>query len=146
MRLLSMQIAAVITNSISRGWKLAETNTDGSRATAGQRAYNFMNNGGGTVTYRVVVPVLISVIGVLVGLMWNDLKDGQHMTLEKLDQHTTILTEQGKSIVSNTARIDGMQSGQQRIWLKLGEHDNKIDEVKERVTHLEACQPICKPR
>jgi hypothetical protein len=132
--------------SISQGWKMAQENADGSPASAGQRAFNFMANGGGTVTFRALVPILLTVIGGLVGLMWNDLKDGQHMTLEKLDQHTTILTEQGESIVGYTTRIDAMQTGQQRIWIKIGGHDQAIGDMDHRVTRLEACQPNCHPR
>lgn len=118
---------------------MAETNADGSRATAGQRVYAFAANGGGTVTFRMIVPLLLMVISGLVGLMWNDLRDGQRDVVK-------IITSQGNQIVGNTTRIDAMQTGQQRIWLKLGDHDGKIADVTDRVIRLESCQPNCHPR
>lgn len=126
-------------NTIAQGWKMAEVNADGSRASGSQRAYNFMANGGGTVTFRAVVPALLVVISGLVGLMWNDLRDGQRDVVK-------VITDQGKSIVGNTTRIDAMQTGQQRIWLKLGAHDQAIAAIDHRVTSLESCQPNCHPR
>jgi hypothetical protein len=125
--------------SISQGWAMAGENADGSRATAAQRAYNFAANGGGTVTFRMVVPILLLAISGLVGLMWNDLRDGQRDVVKSV-------TDQGLSIIANKTRIDSMQTGQQRIWTKLGAHDEVIGEIGNRVTRLESCQPNCAPR
>lgn len=98
-----------------------------------------MGNGGGTVTFRVVVPVLLAIIGTLVGLMWNDLRDGQREVVRTV-------TDQGKTVVTNSAKIESIQSGQQRLWTQLGRDEQKIDDTKDRVTRLESCQPVCKPR
>lgn len=117
---------------------MAEISADPTRSAA-RRAYDFMGNGGGTVTFRLVVPMLLAIIGTLVGFMWNDLKDGQHEVVRTV-------TDQGKAVVTNSTRIDMMQAGQQRLWMQLGKDEGKIEEHGDRITHLEACQPICQPR
>ena len=138
-RFQGMLITENIVNSILRGWKLAETNTDGSRATAGQRAYNFMSNGGGAITTRMVMMAMSVIISGMVAMMWDDLKAGQHEVV-------AVVTEQGKTIANNSAKIDMLQSGQQHLWTQLGKDESTIEDHTKKITRLEACQPICQPR
>jgi hypothetical protein len=128
-----------IIQAIQWGWKLAEINPDGSKATPGQRLYAFATNGGGAITSRMVVVAMFPILTTIVGLMWSDLRDGQREVLKTV-------TDQGKSIVVNSALIDGIKTGQQRMWVKLGTHDQIIGEIDHRVTRLESCQPNCAPR
>jgi hypothetical protein len=117
---------------------LADISNDPSRSAA-KRAYNFMGNGGGTVTFRVVVPVLLAMLGALVGGMWSDLKDGQREVVRTV-------TDQGKGIATNSTRLDMIQAGQQHLWVQLGKDEQRADDTRDRVTRLESCQPVCKPR
>lgn len=125
---------------------MAEVNTDGSKASAGQRFYNAATNGSGAITSRMVVVVMIPILTGLVGLMWNDLRAGQRDVQEAISKLRTDVTTQGQSIVGNATRIDGIVTGQQRIWQTLGGHSEHIEAVDKRLTSLESCQPNCHPR
>lgn len=123
-----------IDDAIVWGWKMAETNADGSPATSSQRAYNFMNNGGGAITVRMV---MLGAIGLLIGLV-SFVGNGALSRLDRIDdrlQRIEQVTPNFDSrILNNTAAIAAIRDGQTRLWNRVNDHDH-------RITVLEARQP-----
>ena len=116
---------------------MAQTNADGARANAWQRAGHFVANGGGTVTYRVLVSAMSLIIATLVGLMWNDLRAG-------INQMNAMLLEQGRAIAANTAaiavheqRLNQADAARGAIWLSLRGNAGQLTDHEHRITVLE---------
>ena len=117
---------------------MAEHHPEGARATAWQRAGHFVANGGGTVTYRVLVSAMSLIIATLVGLMWNDLRAG-------INQMNAALVDQGRAIAANSSaiavheqRLNQADSARSAIWQSLRSNAGALSDHEHRITVLEA--------
>lgn len=135
------EIGARVFDAIRYGWLMAEQNSDGSRAGAAQRVYNFATNGGGTITYRALVTLMAGVIVTLLGWMWSDLRG----TLGDI-QHTQ--ATQGDAISRNTtavavheSRLNEMAAGKNIMWQNITTTNVRLDDHERRINALENAQP-----
>lgn len=115
-----------IISTIKRGWKLAHHNPDGSEASVAQRAYNFASNGGGTITYRMVMLAFSVILSSLVAWIGNNALD----KLDRIDMRLQSVERIGASydirISENARSVQEMREGQTRIWNRINDHEHRL--------------------
>lgn len=123
---------------IKQGWVMAEINPDGSHATAAQRAYNFASNGGGAITYRVLVTLMSAVIVTLIGWMWSDIGHRFDSIDQTLRDHTKTMAQDAEAIAVHERRLNDADSARNIIWQSVHATTLRVDDHEHRITVLEA--------
>ncbi|HEY4112849.1 MAG TPA: hypothetical protein VGM17_02205 [Rhizomicrobium sp.] len=111
---------------------MAETNSDNMRSLS-QRAYAFATNGGGAITYRLVLVAAATILLALVRWIGNE----QTATLRSIDsrlQHVEqSLPSYDVRILGNAQAIQQERDDQTRLWSSETDHEHRITVLESRL-------------
>lgn len=119
---------------------MADVNPDGSQPGMARRAYNFAANGGGTVTYRLLVSAMSVVIVTMIGFMWDDLRGTLDDIRSTLNAHSASISQITASTAVHEQRLNQDDIARTAMWQSIRANSDKLADHEHRITVLESQQ------